>query len=508
MPTASPSPAWLSERSAGLLLHPTSLPSRQGIGTLGNAAHRLIDFLQEAGFRYWQILPLGPTGYGDSPYQSLSIFAGNPYLIDLQPLLENGLLKQEELQALEEIPPHCTDFSKLYLVKRPLLKLAHSRFKEQNRAYLPNYGLFEDFVQGEAAWLEAYCGYMALKEAHNGAFWGDWPEDCRTLERAQASPIWARTREAREAHAFAQYLFFGQWNQLRRYAQSKSVEIIGDIPIFVALDSADVWSEPHLFEMKRPGQPDFVAGVPPDYFSETGQLWGNPLYDWKAMKADGFDWWIRRIKGTFRLCDVVRLDHFRGFHDYWRIPCSADDAREGSWAKGPGKALFKAIHTAIPNARLIAEDLGEINEGVRDLRDDLGLPGMAILHFAFGGGSDNLYLPHNLVPNQVIYPGTHDNDTSVGWYDSAEEQTRDHIRRYLRVNGSDIAWDVIRMAYRSVPKLAIIQAQDLLSLDATARMNTPGRQLGNWQWRLTDTDFSNLQSAAPYLAELKELYGR
>jgi 4-alpha-glucanotransferase len=499
---------WLSKRAAGLLLHPTSLPGAYGVGVLGQHAFATVDFLKEAGIDYWQMLPLGPTGFGDSPYQSLSIFAGNPYLIDFQPLLENGLLLPNELHALEDIPADRVDFARLYLIKQPLLRLAYRRFKEQKRAYLPNYGLFDDFQQREAHWLEAFCGYMALKEAFNGAFWGEWPTGCRTLAAARQSREWQASAPAREAHAFNQYLFHGQWRELKSYASQAGIEIIGDVPIFVALDSADVWAEPHLFEMSKAGQPDVVAGVPPDYFSATGQLWGNPLYAWKAMEKDGYNWWIRRLQSAFDLFDVVRLDHFRGFHDYWRIPAGSADARSGTWAKGPGKKLFKAIHASIPEARLIAEDLGEINDGVRDLRDSLGLPGMAIFHFAFGGGPDNLYLPHNLTQNQVVYAGTHDNNTSLGWYEHTDELTRDHLRRYLRVDGGDIAWDLLRMAYRSVAGLAVIQAQDLLSLDQSARMNTPGQQLGNWQWRLSENDFANLRQASPYLMELKQLYGR
>lgn len=499
---------WLKERSAGVLLHPSSLPGPHAMGTLGTAAYAFIDFLKDSGLEFWQMLPVGPTGYGDSPYQSLSIFAGNPYLIDLHPLLENGLLQADELNCLTDIPPEHVDFGKLYRIKRPLLKLAHRRFCEQGRAYLPNYGLFETFKSENSHWLDTWCGYMALKESFNGAFWGDWPEECRTLEAARSASQWSNTAEARDALAFMQYLFFGQWHQLRAYAKRAGIRIIGDVPIFVALDSADVWAEPHLFEMQQAGQPDFVAGVPPDYFSETGQLWGNPLYDWKTMQQDNYAWWTRRLSAAMDLFDVVRLDHFRGFYDYWRIPAYAKDARQGAWAKGPAKKLFAAIKKALPECHLIAEDLGEINAGVRDLRDSLALPGMAILHFAFGGDADNLYLPHNLVANQVIYPGTHDNDTSVGWYATAGPATQDHIRRYLRVDGSDIAWDMIRMAWRSVSRLVIVQAQDLLALDGQRRMNTPGSQLGNWQFRLTDAEFANMRDASAYLTELNALYGR
>jgi 4-alpha-glucanotransferase len=506
---AGKSLAWLKDRSAGVLLHPTSLHGEQGIGVLGPEARQFISFLKESGFRYWQMLPLGVTGYGDSPYQSFSAFAGNPYLIDLYPLLENGILRSNDLEVLQALPRDHVDFGALYRIKWPLLRLAHKRFVESKRAYLPNYGLFEEFRQKEAAWLDSYCAYMALKERFNGVFWGDWPEECHTIESARTTPFWAEGAQAREAHAFFQYLFFGQWQQLKNFANENGIEIIGDAPIFVALDSADVWASPELFEMSEPAKPDFVAGVPPDYFSETGQLWGNPLYDWKAHEREGYAWWIERLRANFKLFDVVRLDHFRGFFDYWKIPAGAEDARGGSWVPGPKDALFKAVAKQLPGAKLIAEDLGEIHDKVRDFRDRLGLPGMAILHFAFGGKADNLYLPHNLPANSVLYPGTHDNNTTIGWYDAATEEVRDHVRRYFRVSGKDIAWDMIREAYQSVSRLAVIPMQDIMSLDGSARMNTPGVEQGNWQWRLSANAFrEQWQTSSAYLRELAELYGR
>ncbi|MGC9452706.1 MAG: 4-alpha-glucanotransferase [Oceanipulchritudo sp.] len=504
----TPPLAWLTERAAGVLLHPSSLPGDQGIGTLGPAAFEFIDLLVQSGIRYWQVLPLGPTGYGDCPYSSFSAFAGNPYLIDIQALAENGILQAADLEPLRNLPAEHADFGSLYRIKWPLLRLAHKRFVEQGRAYLPNYGYLEEFTSANAAWLEPFCSFMALKERFAGAFWGDWPEQCQTPQGARKSSYWAETKQGRQAHAFFQYLFFGQWNQLRKYAGSVGIRIIGDVPIFVALDSADTWSSPELFEMATPGRPDFVAGVPPDYFSKTGQLWGNPLYDWKAMAENGFAWWIERLKSNFSLFDVVRLDHFRGFYDYWRIPAGSGDARAGKWASGPRMALFKEIPEKIPGSRLIAEDLGEIHEGVREFRDRLGLPGMAILQFAFGGGADNLYLPHNLVPDSVVYPGTHDNNTTRGWYESSPPGVRDHVRRYLRVDGSGIAWDFIRWAYQSTSRLAVIAAQDLLSLGTGARMNEPGLEQGNWQWRMTGSQFNSLRDSAHYLQELARLYGR
>ena len=500
--------AWLDRRSAGILLHPTSLPGDQGIGVLGEAAFAFVDFLQAAGIRYWQMLPLGPTGYGDSPYSSFSALAGNPYLVDVQTLAENGLLHPEEIDTLRGLDPGRVDFGAMYRIKWPLLRLAHKRFVEQRRTYLPNYGLLSDFIETHRKWLEPFVAYIALKERFGGAFWGEWPEACRTLEGARQSAYWRETEQARKAHAFFQYLFFGQWHRVRQYANATGVEIIGDAPIFVALDSADVWAHPELFEMSTPARPDFVAGVPPDYFSKTGQLWGNPLYDWEAMAANGYAWWMDRLGGNFELFDVVRLDHFRGFYDYWRIPAGAEDARSGAWAKGPREEFFRTVKKQFPEARLIAEDLGEIDDKVRRFRENLGLPGMAILHFAFGGDADNLYLPHNLKENMAVYPGTHDNNTTVGWYNAADEKTRDHVRRYLRVSGHDIAWDLLRWAYQSTSNLAVIPAQDLLALDEGARMNAPGTGQGNWKWRLSGEEFDRMRDSAPYLKDLASLYGR
>jgi 4-alpha-glucanotransferase len=509
MPPASAPPLqWLSDRSAGVLLHPTSLPGNQGIGVLGGSAYAFIGFLKEAGFRYWQMLPLGVTGYGDSPYQAFSAFAGNPYLIDLQPLLDNGILKFEELGPLRELPQEHVDYGALYRIKWALLRLAHKRFLEQKRAYLPNYGFFEEFKSHHKGWLEPYCAFMALKEHFGGSFWGEWPEAVKSLDGARKDPSWDSTADAREAHAFYQYLFYGQWALLRAAANEAGIELIGDAPIFVALDSADVWASPQWFEMDKPGEPTAVAGVPPDYFSETGQLWGNPLYDWEALAADKFKWWIERLKANFELFDVVRLDHFRGFWNYWRVPAKAKDARSGKWMEGPQDAFFKTVARRIPKARIIAEDLGDIDQDVRDFRDRLGLPGMSILQFAFDGNPENLYLPHNHLSNSVVYPGTHDNNTSRGWYEEAPEAFKDQLRRYLRVSGDELAWDFIRSAYASVSGLAIIPMQDLLSLDASSRMNTPGFEQGNWQWRFLEQDLHALEGSLPYLRELAWLYQR
>lgn len=512
MAASRPSPLfdWLDHRATGVLCHPTSFPGSSGIGTLGASARQFVDFLSNADIRYWQTLPVGPTGFGDSPYAAFSAFAGNPYFIDLDALMEFGLLKRPELKPLEILPHDRVDFGALYQTKWPVLRLAWRRFRERNLAYLANYGLFADFKKENADWLLPYARYMALKQHFGGKAWTDWPTEYRTAAALSKSSLPEDTEDLVESHCFYQYLFFGQWQLLRTYARSKNIELIGDIPIFVALDSADVWAHPELFLLGKDGLPSAVAGVPPDYFSETGQLWGNPLYDWKASKSTQHKWWIERLKMCFRLFDVVRLDHFRGFHSYWEIPAKAKDAREGKWVDGPGLEFFKTVKAALPNARIIAEDLGIIPLEVRDFLAQTGLPGMAILHFAFDGAdTKNLYLPHNIQRNTVVYPGTHDNSTTVGWYESATDATRDHVRRYFRISGHEISWDLIRATYASSSNLGIIALQDFLSLGADARMNAPGTAQGNWQWRYSPEQLAKLEKeSTAYLKELAWLYGR
>jgi len=500
---------WLQQRQAGVLLHPTSLPGDGGVGTLGPEAFRWVDFLAEAGLRAWQFCPLGPTGFGDSPYQSFSAFAGNPYLIDLDALGPFGLIKPDDLTPLRSMAPEWVDFGALYQRKWPILLRAFRRFQAMDLAYLPNYGLYADFKRNHSAWLDPFVLFMALKQHHDGRAAADWPAPYRSYATAAASPLPQSVLDTAESHRFFQYLFFGQWQLLREHAARRGVTLIGDLPIFVALDSADVWAQPGLFQLDRKGRPTHVAGVPPDYFSKTGQLWGNPLFDWKAHQADGYAWWLQRLAANFALYDVVRIDHFRGFETYWKIPAAAEDARSGSWAKGPALDFFKAVHDRFPDARLIAEDLGEITPAVRQLREATGLPGMAILHFAFGGDAENAYLPHNLSPNLVLYPGTHDNNTTLGWYRDAPEAVRDHTRRYLRVSGHEISWDLIRAAYASVSRLVVFPLQDLLSLGPEARFNTPGVPAGNWQWRYRRDQLESLRgNTASYLRDLATLYGR
>jgi len=473
---------WLKERGAGVLLHPTALPGNQGCGVLDAHAVRLLDFLQAAGFQYWQVCPLGPTGYGDSPYQCYSAFAGNTHLVDLAPLVTAGLLRAADLSPLAALPADRVDFDGVAQHKPGLLRAAHAAFRAKP-ASLP-YGDYAGFCAREKAWLDDYAFFRALKDHFNGRAWWEWPDEARDHARAITGPLRQRLADASEAYRFGQYLFFGQWAQLRAAARTRGIQIIGDLPIFVAGDSADAWANPQLFELdSKTFLPTAVAGVPPDYFSADGQLWGNPLYDWKAHRAQGYAWWCDRLRATFAMCDVVRIDHFRGFEAYWRIPWPAQTARKGEWIPGPGLDLFRTFQKAVPEARIIAEDLGVLTDGVHALRNATGLPGMLVLQFAWGGDATNLYLPHNASRNAVIYSGTHDNDTTLGWYRATSDYERDHVRRYLRVSGEDIAWDFIRLAYVSPARLAVVPLQDLFGLGSEGRFNTPGVPSGNWRWR-------------------------
>ncbi|HCR30865.1 MAG TPA: 4-alpha-glucanotransferase [Opitutae bacterium] len=500
---------WLDHRGAGVLLHPTSLPGDYGIGTLNDHCLEFIDFLSDAGFTYWQVCPLGPTGFGDSPYQSFSSFAGNPYLISLKAISELGLLAPAILEDLSALPKSVVDYGGLFNAKWPVLDAVYHTYTNDSSIELP-YGDFEEFCDQEGSWLEPYAYFQALKNHFNGADWRQWPAKCRDYENALKSPLRKKLSNEFEAQKFFQYLFFGQWKLVRDHAASRGIRIIGDIPIFVALDSADVWQNQRFFQIDpKTSDPIAVAGCPPDYFSEDGQYWGNPLYDWKAHENDGYSWWIDRLNASFGMHDIVRIDHFRGFDSYWSIPYGSETAREGEWVDGPGIGFFKTVKKAIPDCRLIAEDLGELTPGVRSLRETTGLPGMSILQFAFGGEGDNLYLPHNVHSNTVLYPGTHDNDTSIGWYRSTDEKTQDHVRRYLDVSGENIGWDFIRAAYKSVAKLAIIPLQDIMSLDSEARFNSPGQAMGNWQWRYQPVQLRALYGGtSDYLKSLAELYYR
>ncbi len=505
-------------RTSGVLLHPTSLPGPHGIGDLGEGAFRFVDLLAAAGQSLWQVLPLGPTGYGDSPYASLSSFAGNPLLLSLDGLVSRGLLDPSDLSPLPDFPPNRVDYGLVVSWKMPLLAKAASRFPGSEAG---DRGGFEEFSRANESWLDDYALYMALKERFDlrarargaqGAAWnGSWDRDI-ALREPEALARWRRELgEAVRVQKVWQFLFFRQWSELRAYANSKGIRLVGDIPIFVAPDSADVWANRALFHLDANGRPTVVAGVPPDYFSATGQLWGNPLYDWEALRATGFTWWIERMAAALRAVDIVRIDHFRGFESYWEIPAGALTAERGRWVKAPGRELFARVKAALGSLPVMAEDLGIITPEVTKLRDELGFPGMAVLQFAFvpkAGGLDagNPFLPHNHRSDMVVYTGTHDNDTTLGWYRGLSEAERDVIRRYLARDGNDIAWDFVRMALSSVARHAIVPLQDLLALDSSARMNRPSTVGGNWAWRLEPGQID--RGALDRLGEMTGLYGR
>lgn len=495
-------------RKSGILLHPTSLPSVQGIGCLGYSAHTFIQFLADAGFGYWQVCPLGPTGYGDSPYQTFSAFAGNPYLIDLTYAVDQGWIKRSFLEPLHALPHAQVDFGTLYHTFWPILQAVYKGYEKE--ASLSDHASKSQFEANNAFWLRPYALFMALKNHFKGAPWHEWPKALRSYEHALKTDVAKSLEGEAEAWIFYQYLFDQQWKNIRAYAKTKGISIIGDMPIFVAEDSADVWTWPDLFDLDAAGHLQHQAGVPPDYFSADGQLWGNPLYRWDHLAHTGYEWWLKRIEKNHRLYDVIRLDHFRGFESYWEVPAKAKTARDGQWKKGPGLPFFKAIKEAFPHVNFIAEDLGDLTPEVHALLKATGLPGMAILQFAFGGTADNPYLPHNYLPHRIVYSGSHDNDTSLNWYQTAPENTRDHVRRYLRVNGQEVGWDLIRAALASVAHTAIIPMQDMLSLGVGARMNLPGQAQGNWIWRYREPQLEHLyhQGTVSYLNALNKLYNR
>ncbi len=501
---------WLSERGSGVLLHPTSFPGEQGIGTLDHSAKHFIEFLLRCKMSYWQVCPLGPTGFGDSPYQTFSAFAGNPYLIDLKQLVVLELLKSEDMDPFLFMPGTRCDYGLLYEQKWSTLSKAYSNFSGNPKEWLELREEYKSFKKEQRRWLDTFALFMSLKQQFEGRSWLEWPKPFRTYKAIQTKDLDPTVINRIESHKFFQFLFFKQWSSLKLYANDLGIQIIGDISIFVALDSADVWSHPEYFQLDTKSfKPKALAGCPPDYFSMNGQLWGNPLYNWKNMKKDSYAWWIDRFKSSFQFYDIVRIDHFRGFESYWSVQADAETATEGKWVKGPGLPFFKAIQKALPNAKIIAEDLGHITPEVTQLLKDTGLPGMAVLQFAFGGGSGNFYLPHNLQSNSVIYSGTHDNDTTIGWYHSESEAIQDHVRTYLSVSGDSIGWDFIRTAYKSVCRLAIFPLQDLMTLDSPGRMNNPGNALGNWQWRYQTWQLEALTNeSADYLASLGELFGR
>lgn len=492
------------KRSAGVLLHPTSLPSPDGIGDLGPDAYEWLRTLARMGIGLWQILPLGPTGYGDSPYQCFSAFAGNPLLLSPLFLVDDGLLSLKDLAARPDFPANQVDYGKVIPWKQSLLELAFRNFRNLNPN--PLMDEFKSFQSAESHWLEDYTLFMAIKETQNGEPWHSWPEKYKRRDEKALKKFRDEHTTSIEKYKFQQFLFFRQWDELKKYAAQLHIKIIGDIPIFVAYDSADAWANPELFYFDEDRNPTVVAGVPPDYFSRTGQLWGNPLYDWDAHRKTNFSWWVKRIKQILSSVDIIRLDHFRGFVDYWEIPAGMDTAEIGEWKMGPGKELFLRFEEELGYLPLIAEDLGQINPEVYVLRDELGLPGMKILQFAFGVDAENDFLPHNYPENCVTYTGTHDNDTTIGWYQSASENEKDHCRRYLASSGEDIAWDMIREIWSSVAVFAIAPLQDILRKDTSARMNYPGRLGGNWSWRYLPGEMDDEVIYSVF--ELSTLYGR
>ena len=495
-------------RSGGILLHPTSLPGPYGIGDLGPQAYRFVDWLASTGCKLWQVLPLGPTGYGDSPYQCFSAFAGNPYLISFDGLIEDGLLTQDDFAHMPTFNASRVDFGLLIPWKLHLLGRAFDNFKFISGG--PFWDEYLSFYAENSSWLDDYSLFMSIKETNGGGAWNEWSEDLRKRKKSALDKARKEYAESILRYSFYQFIFFRQWNKLRAYVNERDIKIIGDIPIFIAYDSADAWSNQKLFFLGDDSLPTVVAGVPPDYFSATGQLWGNPLYRWNVHKKTGYAWWLERFRSVLKLVDIVRVDHFRGFAGYWEVPFGQPTAEHGRWVKGPGNDFFKSMNEGLlegSNSELpiIAEDLGVITQDVVALRDEFNLPGMKILQFGFDK-AENPFLPHNYVSNCVAYTGTHDNDTALGWYATAPEHEKDFARRYLRVDGSDFAWNLIRTIWSSVAVYAVTPMQDALSLGTEARMNFPSKLGGNWEWRMSEQDMS--PHLAGRLKELNDLYLR
>jgi 4-alpha-glucanotransferase len=495
-------------RSGGILLHPTSLPGRYGIGDLGEWAYRFVDFLHDAGQSIWQMLPLGPTSYGDSPYQSLSTFAGNPLLISLDVLAGEGWLTGDDLANVPNFPWDHVDYGWVIPWKFEILGKAHSRFTEQASA--EQKAEYEAWCSANAYWLDDFALFAALKDQHGGRPWVEWPEGL-AMHRADS------LREAMQTYAtaideqrFRQWVFFRQWDALREYAHSKNVRVVGDIPIFVAHDSSDVWANTELFYLDEKGYPTVIAGVPPDYFSETGQRWGNPLYRWDIMQVQNYRWWVERVTATLKRVDIVRIDHFRGFEAYWEVPATEETAINGRWVPAPGFSFFSTLRDALGNnIPIIAEDLGIITPGVERLRDEFGLPGMKVLQFAWGGSfGESRFLPHYHTPNSIVYSGTHDNNTTVGWWNSGEATVdmKTFMGEYIGHYITEPHWEMIRLAFASVCHTAVVPLQDVLGLGEEGRMNLPGRPGGNWTWRFVPEQFDRLDRGR--LRHIARMYSR
>jgi 4-alpha-glucanotransferase len=496
------------QRASGILLHPTCLPSRFGIGDLGEAAYRFIDFLEQSGQKLWQVLPLGPTGLEHSPYiMNFSSFAGNPLMIDLDQLAAEGLLNAADLTplddnaepgygrvAFEQVIPHKTKY----------LQQAFTQFQPNDR--------YEQFCQEQAWWLDDYVLFIALFEANDNQPWNKWDRALVQRETEALEQAKLQLQERIRFHKFVQFKFFEQWAKLRKYANDKGIQIVGDISIYVCHNSSDVWAAPHMFKLDpETYEPAFMAGVPPDYFSATGQLWGNPVYDWDKMEQDNFTWWVNRFKATLQYVDIVRIDHFRGFEAYWQVPAGETTAMNGEWIKGPDAKFFEVLRAAVGSLPVMAEDLGIITPEVERLRDSFDFPGMRILQFGFGGDPANPYLPHHYIQNCVVYPGTHDNDTAIGWWNTANDAEKHHVAAYFGYSHpneiQNINWEFIRAALASVADLAIIPLQDVLGLDGRARMNDPRYNDGQWRWRFTKPDLLSSE-LSDRLLRLTRMYSR
>lgn len=528
----------LLERKSGILAHPTSLPGKFGIGDLGEEAYEFINFLKKAGQKLWQVLPLGPTSFGDSPYQSFSTFAGNQYLISPELLMEEGYLEASDLEEIPDFDQLCIDYGRVIEYKMQLLTKAYknfcvkatsqqkkqfNKFCKENASWLKDYTLFvaakSHFINERKNEIDSdtflkyeeknkdYLSEDAIKDYYYGAVWGSWPEPLSKREPKALAEWREILKEEIELNEFMQYEFYRQWQKLKKYTNENGISIIGDIPIFVAMDSSDVWANPDMYHIDAEGYPQIVAGVPPDYFSETGQLWGNPLYNWDKHKDTDYKWWMERIKSTLKTVDIIRIDHFRGFDAFWAVPFGEKTAINGKWIKGPGRPFFKAIEQALGKLPIIAEDLGVITPSVDKMRDSSGFPGMKVLQFAFDSDEENIDLPHNFESTyRVVYTGTHDNDTTLGWYQKADEKVKDFFRRYANVSGEDVSWDFIRLAMASTAAYAIIPIQDVMVLDSDFRMNTPSVPSGCWQFRFKKEMLTDNQ--ADGLAYLVKMFNR
>ena len=487
----------MKKRQSGVLMHISSLPGKYGIGSFGQSAFDFVDFLVRTKQRYWQILPLGTTSYGDSPYQSFSAFAGNTYFIDFDILIEEGLLDEADVKGADfGDDPRKVDYAKIFDARRPIMEKAVARFLQAD-----DLSDFERFVAQNAAWLEVFAEYMAIKEHFDNLAWTEWPDEAiRRREAASLASYREKLSDKLTYHRVTQYLFFKQWLRLKAYANEHHIEIVGDMPIYVAADSADVWAQPHFFKTDAVGKPTCVAGCPPDEFSETGQLWGNPIYDWEAMDKDGYAWWIERLRESFKIYDIVRIDHFRGFESYWEVPAGSETSASGKWVKGPDYKLFAAVKEALGDLNIIAEDLGFMTDEVIELRERTGFPGMKILQFAFNPDDESIDSPHLAPNNSVMYTGTHDNNTVLGWYkDEIDDATRQYMAQYTnRKEYETVPHAMLRTIFASVSFMAIATMQDLLELDSAARMNYPSTIGGNWTWRMTAEELNPIVEGELY----------